>query len=60
MATKMATACWFELVDTLSHLSPDFLVISYIDYLNQTGTSSNMGFVRRTMIKMADKMVAAC
>ena len=33
MATKMAAACQFAVVDTICHLSPDFFKISYMDYL---------------------------
>ena len=36
MAAKMATVCQFALVDTLSHLSPDFFQISSMNYFHQT------------------------
>ena len=36
MAAKMAATYQFTLVDTLSHLSPSFFQISYMDFFHQT------------------------
>ena len=36
MAEKMAAACQFALVDTLSHVLPDIFQISYMIYFHHT------------------------
>ena len=53
MATKMAAACLFALLDSLSHFSPNSFQVSYMDYFHQTLASWNMCFVWWKITKIA-------
>ena len=61
MVDEMAAACRFAPVDTLSHLSPDFLWFSYTELLlSNLVPGLNIGFGQWTITKMCAKVAAAC